>query len=321
MARKRKRKRGASRSNAALFLIVAVLIAAAVAFAVFPRNGHRARRRVVATRPVARVTLAPTPAPAVAPPVSPSPTTLASPSASPSASPAVATAAPAAAPSAPAGTARVAIIVDDCGQWIDTERGFLRLPIPVTLAVLPYVRYTTTIADEAAAAGKGVMLHLPMEPISHINPGPGEITVAMNDAQVDAQTAADVAQVPLAKGFNNHEGSAATADPRVMRDVLGVAKDHGLFFIDSRTTAKTVGASIARAQGVATASRQVFLDNHADLGYTESMLEQTVAIAKRDGSAIAIGHPKPTTLEALRIMYPKMQAEGVQFVLVAQLAH
>ncbi len=204
----------------------------------------------------------------------------------------------------------MAIIIDDCGQWLDTERGYLALPIPLTLSVLPHVHYTALIAQEAEQAGKGVMLHLPMEPISHINPGPGEIKTEMTDDAISKQTEDDVAQVPLAKGVNNHEGSEASADPRVMKDVIGVIKAHDLFFIDSRTNAKTVGADEAQDAGVPNASRDVFLDNQADVAYTESMLERTVAIAKRNGSAIAIGHPRPTTLEALRDMYPKLEAAG-----------
>jgi polysaccharide deacetylase 2 family uncharacterized protein YibQ len=213
----------------------------------------------------------------------------------------------------------VALIIDDCGQWLNTERALIALPIPLTMSVLPHVTYTTQIAQEAANAGKGIMMHLPMEPLSHAYPGPGEIKTAMSDDDITKQTEDDVAQVPLAKGVNNHEGSEASADDRVMKDVIAVLKAHDLFFVDSRTNAKSVGAAEADSAGVPTASRNIFLDNQPDVVYTESMLERTVAIAKRDGSAIAIGHPKPTTLEAIRAMYPKMQAEGVRFVLAQDL--
>jgi polysaccharide deacetylase 2 family uncharacterized protein YibQ len=218
-----------------------------------------------------------------------------------------------------AGGAQLAIIIDDCGQWADTERALIGLPIPLTMSVLPHVRYTAQIAQEAADAGKGVMLHLPMEPLSHAYPGPGEIKDAMTDDEVTKQTEDDVAQVPLAKGANNHEGSAASADDRVMKDVIAVLKAHDLFFVDSRTNAKTVGQTVAQEDGVPNAKRDVFLDNQADVAYTESMLERAAAIAKRDGSAIAIGHPKPTTLAAIRELYPKLQADGITFVLAQSL--
>ncbi|HLI97009.1 MAG TPA: divergent polysaccharide deacetylase family protein [Candidatus Baltobacteraceae bacterium] len=307
MARKRSRKR---RANGAPLVLVAVVLLALVAWAIYPRAHHAPIRN----HPVAMITPSPSP---VAP--------TASPAASPTASPA-ASAAPALSP-APApspkgsGGVQLAIIIDDCGQWLDTEQALIALPIPLTVSVLPHVRYTERIAQEAEDAGKGVMLHLPMEPLSHIYPGPGEIKDAMTDDEVTRQTEDDVAQVPLAKGANNHEGSEASADERVMKDVMAVMKAHGLFFVDSRTNAKSVGQTIAQDDGVPNAKRDVFLDNQASVAYTESMLERAVDIAKRDGSAIAIGHPKPTTLAAIRDLYPKLQAEGVQFVLAQNLVH
>jgi len=283
------------------FLAIAFLLSLFVAWALF---GHNRMSR----RPVAAVaTSSPAQVATEAPPFR------------------AATAAPpsTAAPEAtamPSGTIAVAIIIDDCGQWPATERGFLALPIPLTLSILPHVRYTAQIASDAAAAGKGIMLHLPMEPLGRDTAGAGEITTAMTDAQIASATQDDIAQVPAARGLNNHEGSKASADSRVMKDVIAVAKDHDLFFIDSRTSAQSVAAQTARDAGVPEASRDVFLDNRADEAYTEQMLEQTVEIAKRNGSAIAIGHPRPTTLAALAAFYLKMQAKGVRFVLASELA-
>ncbi len=214
----------------------------------------------------------------------------------------------------------LALIVDDCGQWLDTERGFLALGIPLTMSVLPSVPYTGQIAREASDAGKGVMLHLPMETLSGLNPGPGKITTAMTDDQIDAQVRADLDQVPLARGINNHEGSKASADSRVMRDVIGVLAHRGdLFFVDSRTNAASVGEKTAQSMGVPAAARDVFLDNRADVAYSEGQLLEAAAIAKRQGSAIAIGHPRPTTLAAVRAMIPRLEASGVRFVLVQDL--
>jgi uncharacterized protein len=280
-----------------------------------PRPRHPepvAQATAEATQPPVPSTIQPEPV-ATAPPSQPAtPLPTSSPSSAPVPLPSLS------APSAPSNAhgPRLALIVDDCGQWIDTERGFVGLGVPLTLSVLPDVHYTGEIAREAAAAGKGVMLHLPMETLSGLNPGPGKITTEMTDAQIVAQVQNDLAQVPLARGVNNHEGSKASADERVMRDVIGVLSKQGdLFFIDSRTNPASVGEQVAQAQGVPTASRDVFLDNRADIAYTEAQLRQAAAIAKRTGSAIAIGHPRPTTLAAVRAMIPELQAEGIQFVL------
>jgi uncharacterized protein len=102
--------------------------------------------------------------------------------------------------------------------------------------------------------------------------------------------------------------------------VIGVLAQHGnLFFIDSRTSAASVGEKTAQELGVPTARRNVFIDGRADVAYSEAQLLAAAAIAKEQGSAIAIGHPKPTTLAAVRAMIPRLQASGIQFVLVQDL--
>lgn len=241
----------------------------------------------------------------------------------PTASSATPTATPTPSVSVPNATGpKLALIVDDCGQWLDIERGFIALPVPLTLSVLPHVHGTEVIAQEAHDAGKGVMLHLPMEPVSEIYPGPGEVKTSMSDAQVTAQVQDDLAQVPFVQGVNNHEGSKASADSRVMHDVMQVLAQHGqLFFIDSRTSSVSVGAAQAHEADIPAASRDVFLDNRASVDYTEAQLREAAAIAKRTGSAIAIGHPRPTTLAAVRAMIPELQAQGIQFVLAGTLTH
>jgi uncharacterized protein len=305
-------KKNARNQRRGDFVALAVVIVVAIALGwwlLSPRRAHRASSVSVLTPPPQ-----PSLTIASAPPTStPSPPTTLPPSASPSPFPSATTRA---VPGAP----RLALIVDDCGQWIDTERGFIALSIPLTVSVLPDVHYTSTIATEAAGAGKGVMLHLPMETLSGLNPGPGKVTTEMTDSQITQQVEADLAQVPLAAGVNNHEGSKASADARVMDDVIGVLAKHGnLFFIDSRTNAASVGERVAESRGIPTAARDVFLDNQESVDYTVAQLKEAAAIARRTGSAIAIGHPRPTTLAAVRDMIPELEASGIEFVLAREL--
>jgi polysaccharide deacetylase 2 family uncharacterized protein YibQ len=282
-------------------IVVAVVIAAAIAGCSLLRPAHR----TATPAPSSRTPGAATPSEAAAP-VTPSAASTSERSRGAATSE----------PNAP----KLALIVDDCGQWLDTERGFIALSIPLTMSVLPDVPYTSTIAREAADAGKGVMLHLPMETVSGMNPGPGKVTTEMSDDQIRAQVDDDLAQVPLAQGVNNHEGSKGSADARLMRDVVDVIAKHGnLFFVDSKTASNSVAEQIAESAGVPTAARDVFLDNQADLNYTEGQLRAAAAIAKRTGSAIAIGHPRPTTLAAIKALIPELQSEGIEFVLVRDL--
>jgi polysaccharide deacetylase 2 family uncharacterized protein YibQ len=292
------------------------LLAALVAAAVLGRLGTEPPSRPQRA-PLAEATPHRTPAPTPVPTEAPTARPVAAASASTSAAPA---SPPAAAASAPAGGARLAIIVDDCGQWPAIERGFVALPIPLTLSVLPHVRYGAAIARAAADAGKGVMLHLPMETASGRYPGPGEITTAMSDAAIAAELRGDLADVPLARGVNNHEGSRATADARVMTDVAGVLADDGVYFIDSRTTAASVAETVMREHAVPTARRNVFLDNVDDEAAVAAALRQAAAYAHANGSAIAIGHPRAATLAAVRQLAPVLQADGITFVLAGELA-
>ncbi len=210
---------------------------------------------------------------------------------------------------------KVAIIIDDCGYNEERCKLFLQLPIPITLSILPLTPYGKQIEADAVAAGKSVMLHLPMEPDSpQFNPGTGAITTEMTDEQVQAQVEADLNSLPEVPGVNNHMGSKATSDLRVMRDVLGVLQKRHMFFIDSQTSGSTVGESTARELGIPTAERDVFLDNQKDLPYIRGQIKQLQELALKRGSAIAIGHPFASTAQALSEAIPQMQSAGITFV-------
>lgn len=267
-------------------------------------------RPIVARQPPQGPSPPPSSAQFVAVTAAPTPLATAGASALPSPPPPAAGAAP-----------RLAIIIDDCGQWPVTERAFIALPYPLTLSVLPHVAHGPEIAAAASAAGKGVMLHLPMETTSGKYPGPGTITTEMNDATIRSAVTADLAELPQATGVNNHEGSKATADARVMGDVADVlAADHA-FFIDSRTTKLTVAETVAHEHGVRTARRNVFLDDVDSVGAVEASLEAAAALARANGSAIAIGHPRAATLEAVQRLAPVLAASGIQLTLAGDLVH
>ncbi|GAC1538204.1 MAG: hypothetical protein NVS2B17_11870 [Candidatus Velthaea sp.] len=330
MARKKKKRGSAQSSPVFAWILLAGslgVIGYACSHKETARATHSAAPRIVAHATPAAEAEPPLPSVPPAPAVSPTPASPAAKAVGTPLTPA-ATTAPTLAPVAPvtaspaaaATSARLAIIIDDCGQWPDTERGFIALPVALTLSVLPEVRYNRAISQEASDAHKGVMLHLPMETISGINPGSGKVTTEMDDAAIAAQVERDLADVSLASGVNNHEGSKATADTRVMNAVASVLASKGDFFIDSRTNAKTVAQTVAREHGVRTGARDVFLDNQADVEYTKEQLRTAAAIAKRDGSAIAIGHPRPTTLAAVRELIPELQADGITFVLASEIA-
>jgi uncharacterized protein len=219
------------------------------------------------------------------------------------------------------GLPRLAIIIDDLGGDRTAAKAVLALQFPLTLSVLPHQPYSSEIAEETARRGDQVLLHLPMESQDpRARPETVELRRGMSQKQVEMALSGMLATVPHAVGVNNHEGSRATADPVLMGALMPALRQRGLFFIDSRTTAATVAYDIAERSGVRSASRKVFLDDNPSLNYIESQIELAGRDAIRDGSAVAIGHPRPATIAALAEAVPRLQPRGIQFVFASDLA-
>lgn len=216
---------------------------------------------------------------------------------------------------------RIAIVIDDLGFSIDRARELLNLKIPISFAVLPYRAYSTEIANEASAMGRDVLLHLPMEPVDYPkqDPGEGSVFLSMSDEEIAGQVARDIEAVPHVIGVNNHMGSKFSENREKMAVVLNTVKEKKLFFLDSKTSPKTTGFSLAKEIGLRALDRNVFLDNDRDIAYTLTKLEELIEIAKKHGSAIAIGHPHPTTIAALEKMVERFESEGIEVVPISSL--
>lgn len=232
---------------------------------------------------------------------------------------------PAHTPAPPSGVPRIALVVDDLGNELAPADRIARWPRPVAGAVLPGLRWSADSARALARGGHEVLLHLPMEPEGYPNarvrPGPGLILRSQSDAQIADTLASDLDTVPGAVGVNNHMGSAATADPRVMRVVVRLLSERGLFFLDSRTTDATVAERTAAEASVRTVARRVFLDDVATADAVRAQLAQLIRRARQDGSAVAIGHPYGATLSVLEEEIPEIEKrEGVKLVKVSELA-
>ena len=214
-----------------------------------------------------------------------------------------ATATPAPIPSDVGKGPRLVVIVDDIGDHPALAENLMELPFPVTLAILPSRPRTRAIEAMAAAKGKEVILHQPMQPGSYprVNPGPGALFTDMDAGRIQAILTDNLAQVPHAIGINNHMGSAFTSSPDGMSAVMPVLKEKGLFFVDSVTSPVSAGAETARKAGVPFYRRAVFLDNVRSTQAILGQLKSAERYAIKHGRAIAIGHPYGETLEALKI--------------------
>jgi len=219
---------------------------------------------------------------------------------------------------------RVAVVLDDAGMRLDELDRALRVGRPLTLAILPGLPHSEELARRARQAGLEVLLHLPMEPEDpELASQLGELAVRVEMAEEDIVRTVRSAlrAVPGAVGVNNHMGSRATADPRVMRAVLRALREDGMFFVDSRTTPKSSAEVVAKELGVRVARRTVFLDNDPSPEAVRSQIRQLVELARRHGSAVGIGHAnRPHTAEVLAEMVPEMERAGVRLVPVGELA-
>ncbi|MEP6767810.1 MAG: divergent polysaccharide deacetylase family protein [Acidobacteriota bacterium] len=214
----------------------------------------------------------------------------------------------------------IAILIDDLGNDASAVDHIAAWRFPVSVAVLPELPASAETARTLERSGKQVLLHLPMEPrgFPGVRPGPGVVLRSQSDEEIATTLRGDLDTVPGAAGVNNHMGSAATEDLRVMRAVVGVLAGRGLFFVDSRTTGSTVALEAAREARVPSASRRVFLDDIQKEAAIEDALARLIAHAKKDGSAIAIGHPYAATLTVLDRELPRLAGRGVRLVRVGE---
>ena len=212
-------------------------------------------------------------------------------------------------------TATIVLVIDDFGYRNDSvSDGFLDLNIPITCAIIPGHLQSRKFAQKAFAAGKEVIIHMPME--SSLNtPGEDEYKIksVMTSEEVEWRIREVLKEMPEAIGMNNHQGSKATTNGKVMSVLGSVLKANNKFFIDSRTTSKTVAEEIMRSIGVPTIRRHVFLDNDDSKDKISERIDEVARLAQKQGIAVAIGHAKPNTLKAIKDALPKLLADGYQF--------
>ncbi|MEI9885029.1 MAG: divergent polysaccharide deacetylase family protein [Rhizomicrobium sp.] len=194
---------------------------------------------------------------------------------------------------------KIAVVIDDLGADLAHTDRAIALPKPVTLSFLPYADATPWLSASAARAGHEILVHMPMEAEGEHNPGPQALTVALTAGEIQRRLVAALRRVPDAIGINNHMGSRFTVDRAALIPVAEELGRRHLFFFDSRTTAATEVVAVAHAFGVASAGRDVFLDDEQTAGAVDAQLKALEARARVQGIAIAIGHPHDVTLSAL----------------------
>jgi len=209
---------------------------------------------------------------------------------------------------------RIAIIVDDMGLNPSGSARAVALPAAVTLAYIPYAKNLPAQTARAKAAGHELLLHLPMEPLGDADPGPGALLTSLPPDAIRERVEKALDSFTGYDGVNNHMGSRFSVDAAGLAIVMTALRQRGLYFLDSRTNAKSIAAQSAAAHGLRHATRDVFLDDDMAAPAVASQLAETERIARRKGFAIAIGHPHPATLAALETWLPQAKRAGYDIV-------
>ena len=203
------------------------------------------------------------------------------------------------------------IVIDDVGYNVGELEPFLALPFPLTVAILPGVDHTEESARLAAAAGKEIILHQPMEALGGQKTGPGAIMLGMDSDAAGATLAANLASLPQAVGVNNHMGSAVTRDARLMRAMLELVKARGIYYLDSLTAPGTATAGLSAELYIPLWERDVFLDNSGDRQSILRALDDGKKLASNRGASVLIGHVWSAELaQTLMDVYPRLVEEG-----------
>jgi polysaccharide deacetylase 2 family uncharacterized protein YibQ len=218
---------------------------------------------------------------------------------------------------------KLALVIDDFGYAKGGIAGeVLDLDIPLTVAIFPTLRFSQDILDLAKKKHRCVLLHLPMQSEQRERIDVEPVTVGMSDEEITDLVKGYVESLPGIDGVNNHQGSLATADPRVMKAVMAALKGRNLFFLDSLTSPKSLAYNAAVEAGLRAAHNSMFIDDATERrDDVADRLHELVRVAQRHGYAIGIGHPHPWTLEALRDNLEYLESAGVELVTVCDLVH
>jgi polysaccharide deacetylase 2 family uncharacterized protein YibQ len=214
---------------------------------------------------------------------------------------------------------QIAVLIDDIGQDLRPVEELALIGAPIAFAVLPHTPHAAEAARRLHAAGKEILLHLPMEPRSYPanNPGKGALFTAMTDREIREQVAEDLAAVPHVVGVNNHMGSRFMEDEARLTIVMEELAKRGLFFVDSRTSPASRGREAAAKAGVRFASRAVFIDHARGYAAALSNLTHPPRGDRRGRPLLMIGHPHRETVQALKEVLSGRHGEGPRVIPLA----
>ncbi len=219
---------------------------------------------------------------------------------------------------------KVGIVIDDFGYNLNNLDALFKIKLPVTLAILPNLKYSRRVLEEAKHRRYETILHMPMEPKlgaedNQIKLEQKTILVKMSREEILETLRQAIESLPGIKGVSNHMGSKATSDYRVMKTVLSELKKEDLYFLDSLVTNRSLCRRVSREVEIGFAERDVFLDGNLDPEYIRNQFNRLIGIAKEKKEAVGICHDRQNTISVLKEMMPYFKKQGVKFVFLSEL--
>jgi polysaccharide deacetylase 2 family uncharacterized protein YibQ len=212
------------------------------------------------------------------------------------------------------------IIIDDLGYNLEYGYLAIALPDPITLAFLPHTVFAAELANKAHNSGKEIMLHLPLQSVRHHSLTPGTLKLHMTYNEFIRQLESDIESIPHIKGINNHMGSLLTQHPGYMDWLMSeLAAEGGLYFVDSRTTTKSVASLFAEIHKVPHLDRDIFLDPDFRPETIRREFTRFINKANQNGHAIAIAHPHPHTIQFIKEHINELEEQGIKLVPVSEM--
>jgi len=217
---------------------------------------------------------------------------------------------------------RLAIIVDDFGYNKEALiKEFMTLDKSITFSIIPGLTASQKVMQKAYNQNRESMIHIPMEPISYPENDPGNNAIFVDYSEEEIQDLMQdyIKELPLCVGANNHMGSLATKYDYIMRPVLRELHKNDLFFVDSKTTTKTVAAKLATEVGINVEENNLFMDNSYSAGRVLRVTKKILNYAKTHDDLIAITHFRKSSLEELKKILKNLEGKNIKLTPISEI--
>ena len=209
---------------------------------------------------------------------------------------------------------KIAVVIDDMGASPQRTKQISEIKAPLTASFVTFANRLAQQVEYSKQSGQEIMIHVPMEPKAQVFVSDDVLTVDMSEAEIEKAFVAMLHKFKDVKGINNHMGSKFTEYSDKLAPVMKILAQNHLFFLDSKTTSSSVAEGVARRYNVPYVERHIFLDNENNLEYILRQFEKAENKARRNGFAIAIGHPKTQTILALHVWLKTLKNKNIELV-------